>query len=548
VIYLYGDLTCNNHWAPYETYLSGGEDRVITQLAGSLIKNNVIKEQASGKITAGSDLEIHGEFNLGGATLEVDNFSLIGVLPFNFHNGRIEGDFEIKGNFLVWEDQTHPLTMEGLITVTDTLQGDEHGGGTIYYNLLVEGDIINNGVIKDNDNQDDRLRINVTGDISNNSIWENSITNFTGASPQYISQAAGKYFKKDLADLDSLSNVIANTDITVLGNIDLNRSQLDMNGYQLIVSGQLYDGYLKNAKLKNGFLSNLRLLGNDELNGKVETGDYVDAVASIIVNDTLSCTSYGGGTYTYNIRFYGTFENRGFIGQLYDDLLQMKINGNIINKGSWTAYQNYFLFYENYNECSVRLFNTGSTNIQFNGSTITGSGANAFTIISGGGVQTIAPNESYDLTIQFNPTGGDTIATLTIDCNEIGTLNTIYLVGHNYETTVDVEEQHFAGIAPENFTLYQNYPNPFNPSTTLLFVIGQSSFVSLKIYDVLGREVATLVDEYKPAGSYEVEFDVGQDSSPDIAIRQTPTLSSGVYFYQLKAGEFIQTKKMIYLK
>jgi hypothetical protein len=67
-----------------------------------------------------------------------------------------------------------------------------------------------------------------------------------------------------------------------------------------------------------------------------------------------------------------------------------------------------------------------------------------------------------------------------------------------------------------------------------------SGSVTLKVYDVLGNEVATLVDEYKPAGEYEIEFSVGRDSSPDIA--------SGIYFYQLRAGTFIQTKKMILIK
>ena len=62
--------------------------------------------------------------------------------------------------------------------------------------------------------------------------------------------------------------------------------------------------------------------------------------------------------------------------------------------------------------------------------------------------------------------------------------------------------------------------------------------VSLKVYDILGREIATLVDEQKPAGNYEVKFNVGQASS----------LSGGVYFYQLKAGEFSETKKMILIK
>jgi hypothetical protein len=110
---------------------------------------------------------------------------------------------------------------------------------------------------------------------------------------------------------------------------------------------------------------------------------------------------------------------------------------------------------------------------------------------------------------------------------------------------LDVEE-YFNTVS--DFILFQNYPNPFNPSTNIGFRISDFGFVSLKVYDVLGIEIATLVNEEKPAGSYEVEFSVSQDSSPDIASRQTPTLSSGVYFYQLKAGSFVETKKMILLR
>jgi hypothetical protein len=91
------------------------------------------------------------------------------------------------------------------------------------------------------------------------------------------------------------------------------------------------------------------------------------------------------------------------------------------------------------------------------------------------------------------------------------------------------------GTIPLAFGLNQNYPNPFNPSTNIQYAIGSRQFVFLKVYDILGNEVATLVNEEKPAGVYEVEFNAA-------------TLSSGVYFYQLKAGEFIQTKKMILIK
>ena len=91
---------------------------------------------------------------------------------------------------------------------------------------------------------------------------------------------------------------------------------------------------------------------------------------------------------------------------------------------------------------------------------------------------------------------------------------------------------------PTEFKLNQNYPNPFNPSTIIRYQLPLSSNITLKVYDVLGNEVATLVNEYKSAGSYEVEFNVAYES----------LLASGVYFYQLKAGAFIQTKKMLILK
>ena len=150
------------------------------------------------------------------------NHAIIGAAAYNIYDGRIKGDFNIKGNFLVWEDQLNSLYMEGTITVEDTLQNDEYGQGSIYYKLNVEGDIINNGVIKDFNFQDDRMTINVTGDITNNGIWENSITNFTCSKTQYIAQAYNMYFQRSFADLDSSSNVVANTDITILGVYNLN--------------------------------------------------------------------------------------------------------------------------------------------------------------------------------------------------------------------------------------------------------------------------------------------------------------------------------------
>jgi len=90
-----------------------------------------------------------------------------------------------------------------------------------------------------------------------------------------------------------------------------------------------------------------------------------------------------------------------------------------------------------------------------------------------------------------------------------------------------------------DYFLGQNFPNPFNPSTKISWQSSVGSWQTLKVYDVLGNELTTLVNEYKPAGSYEVEFNTS-------VIKNQP--SSGIYFYQIRAGDFIQTKKMVLIK
>ncbi|MFZ4622112.1 MAG: T9SS type A sorting domain-containing protein [Bacteroidota bacterium] len=90
-------------------------------------------------------------------------------------------------------------------------------------------------------------------------------------------------------------------------------------------------------------------------------------------------------------------------------------------------------------------------------------------------------------------------------------------------------------VIPSEFILQQNYPNPFNPATTIGFTLSSANMTTLKIYDLLGREVATLMNEKKDAGVYTVPFNAS-------------TMTSGVYFYQLRSGSFIETKKMMLVK
>jgi len=100
-------------------------------------------------------------------------------------------------------------------------------------------------------------------------------------------------------------------------------------------------------------------------------------------------------------------------------------------------------------------------------------------------------------------------------------------------------------FTPDDFLLYQNYPNPFNPSTIISWQLPIGSWQTLKIYDLLGNEIVTLINEFKPAGTYEVEFSaIGGSAFGGNAYN----LPSGIYFYQLKAGQYIETKKMMLLK
>ncbi|MDH3267924.1 MAG: YCF48-related protein [Ignavibacteria bacterium] len=135
------------------------------------------------------------------------------------------------------------------------------------------------------------------------------------------------------------------------------------------------------------------------------------------------------------------------------------------------------------------------------------------------------------------------------DCGNVAPINSIHFTDENngwavgdsglilHTTTgglVSVEEEQNNGV-PTEYNLTQNYPNPFNPSTTIKYSIPQSSNVVIKVFDVLGNEIETLVNEEKPVGTYELTWNA-------------PNLPSGVYFYQLRAGSFVETKKMVLIK
>ncbi len=102
----------------------------------------------------------------------------------------------------------------------------------------------------------------------------------------------------------------------------------------------------------------------------------------------------------------------------------------------------------------------------------------------------------------------------------------------------DQAEQNF----PKEYELNQNYPNPFNLSTIISYSLPDDEFVTLKVYDILGREVTTLVNQAQKAGNYKINFLAG-----DLATGREG-LASGIYLYKITAGSFVKTKKMVFIK
>lgn len=143
----------------------------------------------------------------------------------------------------------------------------------------------------------------------------------------------------------------------------------------------------------------------------------------------------------------------------------------------------------------------------------------------------IASFDSAKFYISFSPVTADEVKdTALFYDNSDGSPHAIALDGNGVLTAVETRP-----FEPCEFSLSQNYPNPFNPTTQLRFTIASFEMVTLKVYDILGRLVATLVNERKSPGTYDVQFDGS-------------SLPSGVYFYQLQAGKFSSTKKLMLLR
>lgn len=536
-----GNIINNGRWSCKYVKLIGDETQSISEGSGHYFDSFFSDLNSVSDVVAQNNITILNDFDLNGAHLNMvgNTLTILGWL----YDGTVE-NASLKNGFLQSITSMGSLSINGVVTiennnifqgeviVNDTLQSTEYGGGSIVYALQVQGNITNYGLIR-NINSGDMLSLEINGNIDNQGLWENSSTRFAGTQHQYIHQMPGKVFQTNFSDPDSLSLVVATSDIKVAGNYNLMRSTIELNHHEIDISGNLYNGTVSSAIIKNATLSNITAFGNTEIRGIVVIDDGNRFYGDLLVTDTLQSQQYGGGSHIYRLYNFGNIENNGLIrnepGQ--NESFALYIQGDIINRGRFTNDANHQLFYLNDDVHQVSCLNTGTANWPFDGSAITGPGADAFSLISGGGIETIAPGETYDVSVEFTAAGIETSAILSINSTEIGSLSTVYLIGYSENSTVGIGEQ-TALPFQQNQGMPQNYPNPFTDFTTISWQQSEYEHVVFKLFDFSGRETGLLMDCEQSPGIHSFDF-------------YSSGLNSGMYYLKGWFNKQVFTRKIL---
>jgi len=339
-----GDIVNNGEWNHSYTVLSGSGNHNLTQTQPHAFGGDFSDTDPSGMTVGMTDLTFTGNYNLGTGWLEMGGhiLSMSGWLT----NGTIASTI-LHGGYLENLISEGELTIEGLvtcsngnhfwdnITVSDTLQSNEYGGGSTWFDLYIEGNITNNGVIRDI-NSSDKLRMYIAGNITNNGEWQHSATVLNGTSLQNLDQSEGVLFEGSFSDVDSWSPVVGISDLTFMGNFTLNGSSFLMNYNLLAVQGTLSNGNISNAYLSGGVISYITSLGNLTIEGTVTCDDGNSFLGITTVSGILQSNEYGGGAGTFELQVDGDLINNGIIRDINSgDRLHIYITGDLKNNGSW---------------------------------------------------------------------------------------------------------------------------------------------------------------------------------------------------------------------
>jgi len=535
-----GNIINNNIWTPNWTSFSESNNKEITLAAGKRFQGNFQNLDTTNTLTAKSNLLFTGPFDLKKSTLDMQNYTLTLAGAGNVTKGKVTntkdisviegaaisninyvGNPNLKGLFQINGDE---VTLEGNITVSDTLTNVYNAHPTVY----IKGAMLNNGVIRVTPGYYSGFAITTYTHIVNNNIWASGWTYFTGPSTKEITLANGKKFQCNFQNSDSTSTIRAKSNLVFTAPFDLKKCTLDMASYGLTLSGaaNVYSGKVINTKditLNEGAaISSITYSGAANLRGLVQiNGDDVIFEGILTVTDTLQNVYNGHPTLTVK----GSLSNNGIIK---------------LNPGYYSGFGILV---------SMDLSNSGnvtSTPITLNGST-----NQTIRLINNKTIKNRVIFDSklggtnykwYKNSVEISGATSSTLNFDSLTTTNYGAYQCSSSLGSSRYFTVqlgilDAREDHPSDYVdiPCEFELSQNYPNPFNPSTKIEYSLKESRFTIIKIYDLLGNEIKTLVNEEKAAGKHTVNFNGS-------------SLTSGIYIYKIIAGDFVQTNKMILLK
>ncbi|MCX6159103.1 MAG: hypothetical protein NTY74_14075 [Ignavibacteriae bacterium] len=483
-----GNITNNGIWVPEVTNITGNTTQTITSTQDKVYQGSFYLQDSTITVAAGTDLRFfsldmqYGKMYLNGKSLinsgvingkiengKINNSSIANITftgKMDFQNGKLNqvtcnGRANIFGKVGV----DNGVIFKDSLIVIDTLQcilwnncADD------WFTLTVNGVILNNGVIKNQDPfacngwgayENDKLAINAKGNIINNGIWAAGTTRLIGNPDQTIHSAPNKNYQGAFYLLDSTTIVNAGTDLSFV-NLNLQYGKINMGGKALTNSAVIY-GTINNSKIYNSSVYNITLTGgvdffngalgqiicNSKANiyGVVNIDNGVTFNDTLIIIDTLRCRLWNNcADDIFTMTVNGVILNNGVIknqdpyacngwGAYENDKLAINSTKNIINNKSWNIYDTKLTF-KKLELKTIRLYNPSSNNIIIDTIYINGQNMGNFNVTTGNTNVVIPPFGNYSITTQFNST--DTLekyATLNIISNNIGSLNHITLYG-----------------------------------------------------------------------------------------------------------------------
>jgi len=336
-----GNITNHGVWVHSTTNLIGAMAMTISQGANRIFDSDMSKTGTNTSITATSPLSFKRPFDLGGATLNANGYTLLLDANGNIKNGRVVNTSEIRAtggavlSNITYEGNItlrryvrigNDVVMRGSVTVADTLVNAYYE-----YTLDVDGSFTNNGLIQ---NTYYAINLRISGNIHNNGQWLHSRTFFTGTGPRTISQTASKPFVSEMHALTEGLTIKATSPLHFRRTFDLNKGILNVQQHAITIqeSGNVHNGTVSNTRdlrvLSGAGLANITYIGSINLRGVVSVGGNVTMRGPVTVIDTLQ-----NNYYEHTLRVEGEFENRGLVRNTYY-ALNMQVTGNVRSTGT----------------------------------------------------------------------------------------------------------------------------------------------------------------------------------------------------------------------